>query len=185
MSSDLPGDRVLAARFDQPLQPQRTRFLLLLVLVATAIGIAAWPIVRHLTRRLERLRSGVDAFGTGALVTRVPVEGRDEIAAVAKSFNRAAGEIERLVADRTARCSPMRAMNCARPLRGCAWRSISCRRKPTRRGAPRSSAASARSTRGSRKSCSPAASDHLREVGRDRAARPGWRWRPKRRPCTG
>jgi len=99
---DLPGDRVLAARFDQPLQPQRTRFLLLLVLVATAIGIAAWPIVRHLTRRLERLRSGVDAFGTGALVTRVPVEGRDEIAAVAKSFNRAAGEIERLVASHRA-----------------------------------------------------------------------------------
>lgn len=95
---DLPGGRVLAARFDSPFQPQKTRFLILLALVATAIGIAAWPIVRHLTRRLERLRRGVDAFGTGALVTRVPVEGRDEIAAVARSFNRAAGEIERLVA---------------------------------------------------------------------------------------
>lgn len=99
---DLPGGRVLAARFDPPFQPQRTRFLILLALVATAIGIAAWPIVRHLTRRLERLRRGVDAFGTGALVTRVPVEGHDEIAAVAKSFNRAAGEIERLVASHRA-----------------------------------------------------------------------------------
>ena len=94
---DLPGDRLLIARFDPPFQPQRTQFLVLLALVATAIGIAAWPVVRHLTRRLERLRHGVEAFGTGALVTRVPVEGRDEIAAVAASFNEAAEEIERLV----------------------------------------------------------------------------------------
>lgn len=99
---DLPGDRVLAARFDQPFQPQRTRFLVLLALVATAIGIAAWPIVRHLTGRLERLRRGVEAFGTGALITRVQVEGRDEIAAVASSFNQAAEEIERLVASHRA-----------------------------------------------------------------------------------
>lgn len=95
---ELPGGRLLVARFESPFQPQRTRFLLFLVLVATAIGIAAWPIVRHLTRRLEDLRLGVEAFGTGALVTRVPVRGNDEIAAVARSFNQAAGEIERLIA---------------------------------------------------------------------------------------
>lgn len=99
---DLPGDRLLIARFDPPFQPQRTQFLALLALVATAIGVAAWPVVRHLTRRLERLRHGVEAFGTGALVTRVPVEGRDEIAAVARSFNEAAEEIERLVASHRA-----------------------------------------------------------------------------------
>ncbi|MGY6707334.1 MAG: sensor histidine kinase [Rhizobiaceae bacterium] len=98
----LPGGRVLAAGFEAPFQPQRTRFVIFLALVATAIGIAAWPIVSHLTRRLERLRHGVEAFGTGALVTRVPVEGRDEIAAVAQSFNLAAGEIERLVASHRA-----------------------------------------------------------------------------------
>lgn len=99
---DLPGERVLIARFDPPDHTPRARFLVLLALVATAIGIAAWPIVAHLTRRLERLRHGVEAFGTGALVTRVPVEGRDEIAAVARSFNQAAEEIERLVASRRA-----------------------------------------------------------------------------------
>jgi two-component system, OmpR family, sensor kinase len=99
---ELPGERVLVARFDPPAQTPRARFLLLLALIATAIGVAAWPIVAHLTRRLERLRHGVEAFGTGALVTRVPVEGRDEIAAVARSFNQAAEEIERLVASHRA-----------------------------------------------------------------------------------
>jgi signal transduction histidine kinase len=54
--------------------------------------------VRHLTRRLEALRQGVDRWGEGALDTRVSVRGSDEVAAVAASFNRAAEQIERLLA---------------------------------------------------------------------------------------
>src|SRR5690606_8440743 len=48
--------------------------------------------------RLERLRQGVERWGEGDLALRVPAEGRDEVAAVARSFNRAAGRIEGLIA---------------------------------------------------------------------------------------
>lgn len=69
--------------------------LLLLLLVAVAAG--AYPVVRRLTRRLERLKQGVEAFGEGALHQRVAEDGRDEVAAVAASFNRAAARVEALV----------------------------------------------------------------------------------------
>jgi len=69
---------------------------LLLVMFAAVAG-GAWPVVRRLTRRLETLKSGVEAFGAGALHRRVPEEGRDEVAALATSFNQAASRIEALV----------------------------------------------------------------------------------------
>jgi signal transduction histidine kinase len=54
-------------------------------------------VVRRLTRRLEALKQGMEAFGAGALHQRVAEDGRDEVAAVAASFNRAAGRVETLV----------------------------------------------------------------------------------------
>jgi len=77
-------------------QPVWTAFKFL-ALVAIAVGIAAHPVVRRLTRRLERLRTGVETWGSGRLSQRIAVEGRDEIAAVAQSFNAAAARIETLV----------------------------------------------------------------------------------------
>jgi signal transduction histidine kinase len=68
-----------------------------LVLLALAIGVSAFPIVRQLSRRLERLQRGVESLGAGDLTARVAVEGRDEVARLATSFNRAAGQIEQLV----------------------------------------------------------------------------------------
>ena len=68
-----------------------------LVLLAVAIAIGAWPLARGLTRRIERLQARVDELGAGSLSTRVEVEGRDEVARLAESFNRAAERIERLV----------------------------------------------------------------------------------------
>jgi signal transduction histidine kinase len=68
-----------------------------LVGMAIAIAIFAYPVVRGLTRRLERLKIGVETLGAGNLATRVPVEGRDEVADLAASFNRAASRIEKLV----------------------------------------------------------------------------------------
>ena len=62
-----------------------------------AVAVAALPLVRSLTRRLEALKHGVERFGQGQLHHRVPVEGRDEVAAVAASFNDAAQRIEDLV----------------------------------------------------------------------------------------
>ena len=68
---------------------------LLLLFVAVAIG--AWPVVNRLTRRLKALRQGVETFGSGQLQHRVEVEGRDEVADLAQSFNQAAQRIEDLI----------------------------------------------------------------------------------------
>jgi signal transduction histidine kinase len=69
---------------------------LLLVLFAAVAG-GAWPVVRRLTRRLESLKRGVEAFGAGALHQRVAEDGRDEVAALGASFNQAASRIEALL----------------------------------------------------------------------------------------
>lgn len=75
----------------------RVIFHLTLLLLAFAIGIAAFPIVRQISSRLERLQRGVESLGAGDLTARVAVEGQDEVARLAESFNRAAGQIEQLV----------------------------------------------------------------------------------------
>jgi two-component system, OmpR family, sensor histidine kinase RstB len=71
--------------------------VLTLILVALAVGVGAYPVVRRVTRRLEKLKASVDALGAGELSARVTVEGRDEVAQLATSFNRAAERIEVLV----------------------------------------------------------------------------------------
>lgn len=71
--------------------------LLSLVLLFVAVAAGAWPVVSRLTRRLRALRNGVEVFGAGQLQHRVAVEGRDEVAALARSFNDAAQRIEDLV----------------------------------------------------------------------------------------
>ena len=62
----------------------------MLVLLFVAVAAGAFPVVRRLTRRLESLKQGVETFGAGQLSHRVEVSGRDEVAAVAQSFNQAA-----------------------------------------------------------------------------------------------
>lgn len=71
--------------------------ILSLIVLFVAVSIGAWPVVNHLTRRLQALRKGVEVFGAGQLQHRVAVEGRDEVAALARSFNEAAQRIEDLV----------------------------------------------------------------------------------------
>jgi signal transduction histidine kinase len=72
--------------------------VLFLGVIALAVAVGAFPVVRGLTRRLETLQAGVETLGAGNLSTRVNVEGRDEVARLAESFNRAASRIEELVA---------------------------------------------------------------------------------------
>jgi two-component system OmpR family sensor kinase len=93
----LDDGRTLVAELDEPVDRDGPGVLGYLLLIAGVVGLAAYPVVRHLTRRLERLKTGVEQFGGGALTARVSVEGKDEIAAVASSFNAAAEQIERLV----------------------------------------------------------------------------------------
>ncbi len=77
--------------------PTGWSLLIFLLMLFLAVAAGAWPVVRRLTRRLEALKQGVEAFGAGALHQRVAEEGRDEVAAVGASFNRAAGRIEVLL----------------------------------------------------------------------------------------
>lgn len=78
-------------------RPPLFGLLMYIVLIAAVIGLAAWPFVRKLTGRVERLQRGVEQIGAGELSTRVDVEGSDEIAALANSFNYSAAHIEKLV----------------------------------------------------------------------------------------
>ncbi len=77
--------------------PDGVGLVVLLVVLFLAVAAGAWPVVRRLTRRLEALKQGVEAFGAGALHQRVAEDGHDEVAAVGASFNRAASRIEALL----------------------------------------------------------------------------------------
>ena len=96
----LSQGRWLLARHVHPHEPvEHGAFggLGMIAALAVAIAIGAYPIVRRIVGRLERLQTRVDALGTGDLSTRVEVEGNDEVADLARSFNRAANRIEELV----------------------------------------------------------------------------------------
>lgn len=92
----LPDDRWLVGQHPGRRKPPFSFFTTLL-LIGLAIGIGSYPIVRRLTRRLERLQTSVEALGAGQLSTRIAVEGQDEVGRLASSFNRSAARIEALV----------------------------------------------------------------------------------------
>jgi len=93
--------RILHMHLPRPNQSSWTRppygFAWMLALVATAVALGAFPIVRRLTRRLELLQDGVEQWGRGNLSTRVALDGDDEVGFLAKRFNLAAERIETLV----------------------------------------------------------------------------------------
>jgi signal transduction histidine kinase len=72
-------------------------FAWMLIWVGIAVALATYPIVRKLTRRLERLQDGVQQWGQGDLSTRVSEAGKDEVAFLAKRFNQAAQRVQTLV----------------------------------------------------------------------------------------
>jgi len=72
-------------------------FFWTLSLVAIAVALATYPIIRKLTQRLERLQNGVEKWGEGDLSIRFSEAGQDEVAFLAKRFNHAAERIETLV----------------------------------------------------------------------------------------
>ena len=94
----LPDGRWLVARMPHDRRHPGLGLFFTLALIALAVGVGAYPVVRRLTGRLERLQAGVESLGAGDLSARVKVEGHDEVARLARSFNRAAGRIEELVA---------------------------------------------------------------------------------------
>jgi signal transduction histidine kinase len=93
----LPDGRWLVARLPFSQRPSAARLAIFLGAIALAVALGARPVVRRLTGRLERLQRGVESLGAGDLRARVKVEGRDEVASLAQSFNQAAARIESLV----------------------------------------------------------------------------------------
>ena len=71
--------------------------LAMLVLVASAVALGAYPIVRRLTKRLEALQQGVERWGEGDLGRRLPEDGQDEVAFLAQRFNVAAVRVQALL----------------------------------------------------------------------------------------
>ena len=72
-------------------------FFWLLGLVALAVALGSYPIIRRLTLRLEALQRGVERWGQGDLSARVNAEGKDEVAFLGERFNQAAQRIETLM----------------------------------------------------------------------------------------
>ena len=69
----------------------------MLGIVALAVAIGTYPIIRRLTQRLEDLRRSVERWGEGDLSVRVNESGTDEVAFLARRFNHAAERVETLV----------------------------------------------------------------------------------------
>ena len=105
---ELPGQPKyivkMAPRDHRPIGPPWARgpyatygYLWLLAIVALAVALGIYPLVRRLTSRLEALQRGVATWGAGDLSARMPVRGHDEVADLALHFNEAADRIETLV----------------------------------------------------------------------------------------
>ena len=94
----LADGRWLVGRRSSFIPHQPLRVAGLLVLIALAVSMVAYPVVRRLTLRLEKLQVSVEALGAGDLKSRVDATGCDEVAHLARSFNHAAARIEALVA---------------------------------------------------------------------------------------
>ena len=97
VSIPLPDGRRLVARLPSRQRPSALILAAFLGAIALVVALGARPVVRRLTGRLERLQRGVESLGAGDLAARVKVEGRDEVARLAQSFNQAAARIESLV----------------------------------------------------------------------------------------
>ncbi len=98
----LSDGRIITARIERPVGPFGRYPLIYMAIIAAIIGLASYPVVRHLTRRLEKLRLGVETWGENDKLARVSLGGSDEVAAVATSFNAAADRIEALIASHRA-----------------------------------------------------------------------------------
>lgn len=89
-------------RADAPPPPRpwfggRTSLMWMMIIVALAVALGSYPIVRRLTQRLEDLQRGVELWGEGDLSVRVPQTGDDEVGKLARRFNQAAQRVQTLV----------------------------------------------------------------------------------------
>ncbi len=92
-----PGAPVPPRWMEANMQRNPGFMLLLWGVLAFAVALGSYPIMRRFTQRLEALRRGVERWGAGNLAHRVNSEGHDEVAYLAQRFNLAADRIQALV----------------------------------------------------------------------------------------
>jgi signal transduction histidine kinase len=98
LTVQLPPRPHPAGDLGRPFLPRgSTSFLWMLGIVALAVAVGSYPIVRRLTLRLEDLRRGVERWGEGDLSVRMPEKGNDEVGFLARRFNHAAERVENLL----------------------------------------------------------------------------------------
>ncbi len=90
-----PGDT--GPRRNTGPRSERMGYVWMLALMAGAVALGSYPVVRRLTQRLEIVESGVRQWGEGKLGTRLPEDGQDEVANLARGFNEAAGRVQALL----------------------------------------------------------------------------------------
>ncbi|MGW3964795.1 sensor histidine kinase [Amycolatopsis sp. NPDC005003] len=93
----LPGYHLVQfvdfSRFDDDLTELRWK-LVRIALGVSVLGVGvALLIGRRIRRPIKALSAAADELGAGALDTRVPIKGRDEVAALAASFNAMAARL--------------------------------------------------------------------------------------------
>jgi signal transduction histidine kinase len=93
----LDDGRIVVARMRTDSLQVHLGGLVLTLLIALAVALATYPIVRRLTRRLEALAGTVDRFGQGDLAVRAPLSGNDEVSSLASSFNDMADRVAKLL----------------------------------------------------------------------------------------
>lgn len=95
LQTTLPDGRVLLVRPHRV--PRPLGFLATVVVLAVILAAASYPAARRITRRLEALEVGVRRLGEGDLASRVQVQGDDELASLAASFNGTAARLQTLI----------------------------------------------------------------------------------------
>lgn len=112
LNQPLEDGRHLTVRSRQRYLLHGVHMGLLFISIAATLALLTYPITRGITARLARLQTSVLQFGAGNLSARVKVEGRDEVASLAKSFNESAERIEQLL-----RAHQLLLANCSHELR--------------------------------------------------------------------
>lgn len=102
VNATLPDGSHIVVYVRRPLEPPRGNLIFAFLVSAVVVGVAAYPVVRNLTRRLDTVRRSMESWGSGTLSSRAILGGSDEIAIVARTFNQAADRIEALVTSQKA-----------------------------------------------------------------------------------
>ncbi|MGH8030181.1 MAG: sensor histidine kinase [Arenimonas sp.] len=93
----LADGRLLVLRMPGPAWHFHLGGIVLFSLIALAVGLGTYPVVRRMTRRLELLADSVERFGGGDLSARASAAGNDEVSGLADRFNRMAGRVSALL----------------------------------------------------------------------------------------